>query len=220
MQGTKAGGIDFKVAREMAREIKSLHDLGCEVAIVIGAGNMFRGREARKEDMDRNTADYIGMIATIMNGMALEACLKLLGAETALLSALYVPKIAQNYSINEAVKALKEKKIVLLVGGTGNPYFTTDTAVILRALELVADVVLKATKVDGVYDKDPMRFPSAKKYDEISFQEAIEKNLKIMDQTAFSLCANNNLPVIISKFKRGALVKAVKGEKVGTLVRD
>ena len=219
-QGEKGWGIDFNVAREMAREIATLRDRGAKVAVVIGAGNMFRGREVRNKYLDRNTADYMGMIATVINAMALRGTLASFEVEAPILSAIHIPQVADAYTIEAAARAMQAGQVVLLAGGTGNPYFTTDTAVVLRALELNADVVLKATKVDGVYDKDPVKYPSARKYDSLTFQEALEKRLKVMDATAFALCANNRLPILVFRFKRGALEKVVMGETIGTTIHD
>lgn len=219
-QSEKGWGIDFNVARDMAREIAALRDRGAKVAVVIGAGNMFRGREVRNKYLDRNTADYMGMIATVINAMALRGTLQTFNMDAPILSAMHIPQVAEPYTIETAARLMSEDRVVLLAGGTGNPYFTTDTAVVLRALELTADVVLKATKVDGVYDKDPVKYPSARKYDALTFQEALEKRLKIMDATAFALCANNRLPILVFRFRRGALEKAVMGESIGTTIHD
>lgn len=219
-QGKKSGGIDFAVTREMAKEVIALFKLGAEVAIVVGGGNFFRGREVRNKDVERNVADYMGMIATVMNALALGEAIEKQKEEAVIFSAIHIPQVVQNYTINDAVLSLQGGKIVILAGGTGNPYFTTDTTVVLRALEMNADAVFKATKVDGVYDKDPMRYPSAKKFDKLTYQEAIEKKLKIMDETAFALCVNNDLVTRIFKYAKGSLVKAAAGEKIGTIITN
>ncbi len=214
--GNSAGGITPEGLSKVTTEIKEAAKNGVQMAIVIGGGNFWRGAT---KDMDRVTADYIGMLATVMNALALADALSAKGIPAVALSAFNVSKIAQLYTREKAVAYLNEGSVVILCGGTGNPFFTTDTTSALRALEISAEVVLKATQVDGVYDADPKKNPSAKRYDTLSFSEAIEKNLKIMDLAAFSLCRENELPVMVFDFhKTGNLAKAVAGEKIGTIV--
>lgn len=220
LQGKQRGGIDFAVVREMAKEVASLAKLGVEVAVVVGAGNFFRGREVRNREVDRSVADYMGMIATVMNAMALREALDGAGVKSIVLSAIHIPQVVQNYTIEDAIRAFNDGNVIVLGGGTGNPYFTTDTTVVLRALELNADAVFKATKVDGVYDKDPVRYSSAKKFDTLTYQEAIDQKLSVMDETAFALCVNNDIVTHVFKYAKGAFVKVATGEKAGTIITN
>lgn len=219
-QGAAVGGIDFTAVAVIARELAALHKLGAQVAVVVGGGNMFRGRDARNRSVGRVTADSLGMLGTIMNAMALRAVLERQPAEAVVFSAVPVAGMVEPYQLDEAARALRNKKIIILAGGTGNPYFSTDTAVVLRALELTAGAVFKATKTDGVYDKDPFVEKNAKKYDTLTYAIALKKKLGVMDQTAFALAANNDLPIVVFKFEPGALVAAAQGKKIGTIVQD
>jgi uridylate kinase len=216
LAGAGGSGIDPESLAETAAEIKTAVDGKLQMAIVIGAGNLWRGAG---KALDRVTADYMGMLATIMNALALKEALLNIGVPAVVRSAFEVSKVAGLYVRDEAVEQLNAGKIVFLAGGTGNPFFTTDTTAALRAAEIGADVLLKATQVDGVYDADPRQNPSARRYDTVSFDEAITKQLKVMDTAAFSLCRDNNIPIMVFDFhKKDNLRKAVAGEKTGTLV--
>jgi len=218
LAGDSGFGIDPAKA---ADEIKSVHDLGVSVVLVIGAGNIFRGMEAADKGMDRVTGDYLGMLATVMNAISLQDALEHSGIETRTLSAITVSQITEPYIRRRALRHLDKGRIVIVAGGTGNPYFTTDTAAVLRATELGAEVVIKATKVDGVFDKDPVLHADAVKYDTITFKEVLDQNLRVMDQTAFTLCKENKLPIrVLNMFDSGSLVKMLQGEKIGTLVTE
>lgn len=225
--GKESFGIDKELLLRLTQTIKKIHEEGLELAIVIGGGNIFRGKALADLKMAQSASDQIGMLSTLMNGIALEQSLKSLKCPVKLFSAVPCPTIAESYQWGKANSALSNGEVVIFVGGTGNPYFTTDSAAALRASEMHADILLKATKVDGIYDSDPKLFPNAKKYDEITYDEAIEKNLKIMDSTAFALCKNTSLPIfvfnmkklfelpvldILSKKSFGTFVKEVKHE--------
>lgn len=216
--GSGESGIDFTRIGGIAGEIKPLYDKKVQIALVVGAGNIWRGAG---KDLDRVTADYVGMLATVMNSMALCEVFRQKGISAQVQSAFEIPKLVRLYERDSALDYLEKGHVVILAGGTGNPYFTTDTSAALRACEIKAEVLLKATQVDGVYDDDPRKKPSAKRYAKLSFDEAIAKQLKIMDTTAFSLCRDNNLPVIVFDFYRpGNLSKVLSGdESVGTLVK-
>jgi uridylate kinase len=218
--GNKKGeGIDVDALTKIAKEIVKVQKAGIEVAIVCGGGNIWRYRDTKKAGIERTTSDYMGMMATIMNGVALQSTIEKLGVHSRVATSLDLPQIAEPYIRRRAIRHLEKKRVVICAGGTGNPYFTTDTAAALRAVELNCDVILKATKVDGVYDADPEKVKNAKKYTELSFQKAIEKNLKIMDQTAFSLCRESNMKIVVfNMHKEGAILEAAKGKKIGTLV--
>jgi len=217
--GDNSFGLDPDILREFAREIKSVHDAGVEVAVVIGGGNIYRGMNESDTGIERAHGDYMGMLATVINGMALQAALEKTGLFTRLLSAIKMEQIAEPYIRRRAMRHLEKKRIVIFGAGTGNPYFTTDTAGSLRAIEIKADVILKGTRVDGIYTADPEKDPTATKYDSITFRECIDKNLKVMDMTAFTLCMENKLPIIVFDMnKPGNLLRVVNGEKVGTLV--
>ncbi|HIC38794.1 MAG TPA: UMP kinase [Candidatus Marinimicrobia bacterium] len=221
LAGESGFGIDPSKALDLAREIKSIHDLGVSIVLVIGAGNIFRGMEAASKGMDRVTGDYLGMLATVMNAISLQDALEHVGIETRTLSAITVSQIAEPYIRRRALRHLDKNRIVIVAGGTGNPYFTTDTAAVLRATELKADVVIKATKVDGVYDKDPLLHNDAVMYDTITFKEVLNQNLRVMDQTAFALCKENNLPIrVLNMYESGSMVKMLQGEKIGTIVTE
>ncbi len=221
LAGKSGFGIDPSKALGLAREIKSVHDLGVSIVLVVGAGNIFRGMEAASKGMDRVTGDYLGMLATVMNAISLQDALEHVGIETRTLSAITVSQIAEPYIRRRALRHLDKNRIVIVAGGTGNPYFTTDTAAVLRATELKADVVIKATKVDGVYDKDPLLHNDAVMYDTITFKEVLNQNLRVMDQTAFALCKENNLPIrVLNMYESGSMVKMLQGEKIGTIVTE
>ena len=219
LMGKKGFGIDQERLMEYAREIKSVYDAGCQVAIVIGGGNIFRGIQAEKGGMDRVHGDYMGMLATVINSMAIQSALEGLGVQTRLQSAIKMEQICEPFIRRKAVRHLEKGRVVIFGAGTGNPYFTTDTAATLRAIEIEANVILKGTRVDGIYTADPEKDPAAKKYDTIKFEEVYEKGLEVMDMTAFTLCKENNLPIIVFDMnKAGNLMKLVQGDKVGTLV--
>ena len=219
LAGDKGFGIDPNKANNLAQEIKSIHDMGVSIGLIIGAGNIFRGIQAASKGMQRVTGDYLGMLATIMNAVCVQDALENLGSVTRTLSAITVAQIAEPYIRRRALRHLEKGRIVIVAGGTGNPYFTTDTAAALRATELGAEVLIKGTKVDGVYDKDPFLHSDAKLYEKISFKEAIQKELQVMDMTAISLCKENLLPSRVFNInKSGELKKLVLGEPIGTLV--
>ena len=221
LAGEEDFGIDPVKATQLAVEVKSIHDLGIDIGLVIGAGNLFRGMQAATKGMQRVTGDYLGMLATIMNAVCVQDALENLGTVTRTLSAITVAQIAEPYIRRRAIRHLEKGRIVVVAGGTGNPYFTTDTAAALRATELGAEVLIKGTKVDGVYDKDPVVHSDAIKYDRVSYTEAIQKELQIMDMTAISLCKENSLPIKVFDINRnGDLKKLILGESIGTLVGD
>jgi uridylate kinase len=218
--GDSSFGIDPAMVNRYAREIKSIVDLGVEVAIVIGGGNIYRGMNESETGIERAHGDYMGMLATVINGMAIQAMLEKQGMYTRLLSAIKMEQVAEPYIRRRAIRHLEKHRVVIFGAGTGNPYFTTDTAGSLRAIEIEADVILKGTRVNGIYTADPEKDPTAVKYDNISFKECIDKNLKIMDMTAFTLCMENKLPIIVfDMHEEGNLKRLVCGEKVGTLVK-
>ncbi|MCW7460083.1 UMP kinase [Leptospira bandrabouensis] len=214
-------GIDTNKTFSLAGQIKEVHDLGLEVAVVVGGGNMIRGETLAKSGMDRATADYMGMLGTIMNGLALQDACEKQGMFTRVLSAIEMKSVAEPYIRRRAVRHLEKNRVIIFAGGTGNPYFTTDTTASLRAVEVGCEVILKATKVDGVYTADPKKDPSAKRYLEVSFMESIKHRLKVMDSTALSLCMDNNMPIIVFDiFKAGNLRKLIDGEPIGTLISN
>lgn len=219
LMGNRQYGIDNERLKEYANEIKKVIDLGCEVAIVIGGGNIFRGLAGAAKGMDRVQGDYMGMLATVINGMALQGALEDAGIKTRLQSAIEMDKVAEPFIKRRAVRHLEKGRVVIFGAGTGNPYFTTDTAATLRAIEIDADVILKGTRVDGIYDSDPEKNASAVKYNSLTFEEVFEKGIKVMDMTAFTLSHENQLPIIVFDMnKKDNLVKLVSGEKIGTLV--
>ncbi len=219
LMGNKQYGIDNDQVLQYATDIKSVYDAGIEIAVVVGGGNIFRGLSAEKSGMDRAQADYMGMLATVINCMALQNALEAIGVETRLQSAIKMEQICEPYIRRRAMHHLELNKIVIFGAGTGNPYFTTDTAASLRAIEIQADVVLKGTRVDGIYTADPEKDPNATRYDEITFQEVFDKGLNVMDMTAFTLCYENKLPIIVFDMnKPGNFMKIAQGEAIGTLV--
>lgn len=219
LMGKKEYGIDPEILQQYARDIKYIHSKGLEVAIVIGGGNIFRGIQAKDSGIERVQGDYMGMLATVINGMALQSALENNGVITRLMSGLHIQQVCESYIRRRAVRHLEKGRIVIFAAGTGNPYFTTDSAASLRAIEIEADAVLKGTRVDGIYTADPEKHPEATRFDDISFKEVYEKGLKVMDMTAFTLCEENNLPIIVFDMnKPGNLTKLVEGEAVGTLV--
>jgi uridylate kinase len=204
----------------IANQVKTVIEMGVEIAIVIGGGNFWRGVAASANGMDRTTADYIGMLATIMNAMGLQDALEKKGVSSRVQSSITMREIAEPFIRRRALRHLEKKRVVIFAGGTGNPYFSTDTAAALRALEINAEILFKATKVDGVYDKDPKKYPGAKKYDELTFMEVLDKDLRILDSTATSLCMENNLPIVVFDITKPGNVKHVLlGKKIGTLVK-
>ena len=218
--GDKSFGIDNKIIEQIAEELKEIHELGVKVGIVIGGGNIFRGVAGEKQGMDRARADHIGMLATLINSLVLQDVLFLKNLPCRVMSALEVIKVSESYIREKALTHLEKGRILILACGTGNPFFTTDTAAVLRSLELKAEILFKATKVDGVYDKDPIKDPTAKKYDVLTFDEALQKNLKVMDTTAFSLARDYKIPILVfNLLKYGNIKRAVLGENVGTLIK-
>ena len=219
LSGEKGFGIDPERANFLAREVKSIHKLGVGVGLIIGAGNIFRGLQAADRGMDRVTGDYLGMLATIMNAISVQDALEQEGCETRTLSALNITQIAEPYIRRRALRHLEKGRIVIVSGGTGNPFFTTDSAAALRAKELNAEIVIKGTKVDGIYNDDPVKNPSAFKYDQISYDKVLRKNLRVMDLTAITLCKENNIPIQVFNIRQtGTLKNLVLGGNIGTLV--
>ncbi len=217
--GSKSYGIDHLVLQSTARQLKDIHALGVQVAIVVGGGNIFRGLSASETGMDRAQGDYMGMLATVINGLALQDALEKVGIPTRVLTAIEMHQIAEPYIRRRAKRHLEKGRMVIFTCGTGSPYFTTDTAAALRAAEIEAEVLLKATKVDGVYTDDPMKYPDAKKFDTIEYIELLKNNLKVMDSTAASLCRDNKIPIIVFNLRtEGNIKKVIMGEKIGTKV--
>lgn len=220
LAGDERFGINPSVLSFLADEIREAHELGVQVAVVVGGGNIFRGIAASAEGMDRSSGDYIGMLATVINGLALQDVLERKGVATRVQTAIEMRQLAEPFIRRRAVRHLEKGRIVIFVGGTGNPYFSTDTAAALRAMEVGAEVVFKATRVDGVYTADPLLDPSAKKFDELSYIEVLNRQLKVMDSTAISLCMDNLFPIVVFNLRQpGILRQLVFGEKVGTIVR-
>jgi uridylate kinase len=220
LMGEQNYGIDVDVARSVAEELKAVHDLGVQVAVVVGGGNIFRGVSKSAGNMDRSSADYIGMLATVMNAVVLQDALEKIEVDTRVLSAVDIPQLAESFIRRRAVRHLEKGRIVIFAAGTGNPYFTTDSAAALRALEIKADIILKATKVDGIYSEDPMLNPDAERYGEITYQQVLERQLRVMDASAISLCMDNNLPIVVFNMRQpGNIKRVVLGEQgVGTRV--
>jgi uridylate kinase len=221
LMGEKQYGIDAERVAQYAKDIKDVHDKGVQVAIVIGGGNIFRGLSAEKSGMDRVQADYMGMLATVINSMALQDALEKNGLKTRLMTAIKMEQICEPFIRRRAVRHLEKGRVVIFGAGTGNPYFTTDTAASLRAIEIQADAVMKGTRVDGIYTADPEKDSEAVRYDEITFQEVYDKSLNVMDMTAFTLCQENNLPIIVFDMnKPGNFMRISNGEPIGTLVKS
>ena len=221
LAGNSDFGIDPEKASYLANEIKSIHEIGLDIGLIIGAGNIFRGIEAASRGMDRVTGDYLGMLATIMNAISMQDALEKVNCQTRTLSAIDVKQISEPYIRRRAIRHIEKGRIVIVAGGTGNPFFTTDSAAALRATELGADIVIKGTKVDGIYDKDPIVHKDAIKYNNISFDQVLKENLRVMDLTAITLCKENNLPIQVFDIKiPGALKKIVLGEPIGTIVSE
>jgi uridylate kinase len=220
LMGEQTFGIDVDIAREVAEEIKQVHDLGIQVALVVGGGNIFRGLSKSAGNMDRSSADYIGMLATVMNAVVLQDALEKTGIQTRVLSAIHIPQLAEPFIRRRAIRHLEKKRIVIFAAGTGNPFFSTDSAAALRALEIKAEVILKATKVDGVYSADPMKDSTATRFDCITYQEVLEKQLKVMDASAISLCMDNNLPIVVFNMRKiGNIARVVQSNSgIGTRV--
>jgi len=219
LMGEKQFGIDNLRLSEYANEIKTLVETGVEVAIVIGGGNIFRGVQAEEGGMERTQGDYMGMLATVINSMALQSSLEKVGVDTRLQSAIELKQIAESFIRRRALRHLEKGRVVIFGGGTGSPFFTTDSAAALRAVEIDADVILKGTRVDGIYTEDPEKNPEATKYDEISFNEVYKRGIKVMDMTAFTLCNENGVPIVVFDMnKSGNLLRVAKGETVGTVV--
>lgn len=219
LEGDRGFGVDPKVVASIAQQIKDVRELGVDVVCIIGGGNFFRGVEGEKNGIDRATADYIGMLATVMNGLVMCDALEKIGVQTRVQSALEIKALCESYIRRRAMRHLEKGRVVIFAAGTGNPYFTTDTAAALRAVEMGAEVILKATKVDGVYDKDPVKHKDAKKFARLNYLNVIKKQLRVMDTTATSLCMENHLPIVVFDLtKPGNIRRVVLGEKIGTIV--
>lgn len=220
LAGDKGSGLDYQVVETLAEEIKGVHALGVQLCLVVGGGNIIRGATASREGLDRVSADYMGMLATVINALALQDILEKAGVQTRVMTAIRMESLAEPYIRRRAIRHLEKGRLIIFAGGTGNPFFSTDTASVLRALEVEADVVLKATNVDGVYTGDPRKDPTATFIPELSFQEAIVRNYAVMDANAFGLCKANNLPIIVFNINQpGAIARVLQGERVGTIVR-
>lgn len=219
LAGDQGNGISGDILNKVSSEIVSLHQTGCEIAIVVGGGNIHRGVAGATSGMDRATSDYMGMMATVINSLALQDALERKGVYTRVMSAIDMQEVAEPYIRRRAVRHLEKKRVVIFAAGTGNPYFTTDTTAALRANEIHADLIMKATKVDGIYDRDPMKFKDAKKFDKLSYIEVLNKEIKVMDSTAITLCMDNDMDIIVfNMFESGNIARVVKGENIGTLV--
>ena len=216
---TNGEPLDPAILKNLALSLKEIHSLGVQICLVVGGGNIFRGLSGSQSGVDRTTGDYMGMLATVINGLALMNALEKEGVPVRVQTAIPMEKIAESFILRRVVRHLEKGRIVILVAGTGNPYFSTDTTAALRASELGADAILKATKVDGIYDKDPAKFPDAVKFDKISYLDALEKRLAVMDSTAFSLCMDNRIPIIVFNMnKPGNIERVIEGQKIGTIV--
>ncbi len=219
LAGDQGYGITGEILNKISKEIKTLHETGCEIAVVVGGGNIHRGVAGATTGMDRATSDYMGMIATVINSLALQDALERSGVYTRVMSAIAMQEVAEPYIRRRAVRHLEKKRVVIFAAGTGNPYFTTDTTAALRANEIHAQLIMKATKVDGIYDKDPMKFKDAKKFDTLSYMDVLNKEIKVMDSTAITLCMDNDMDIVVfNMFEAGNIAKVVRGEKVGTIV--
>jgi uridylate kinase len=219
--GRHEHGIDAEMCASLASEIKEVHEAGVEMTLVVGGGNIFRGQvESKRFGLDRSVADYMGMLATVMNGLALQNALEQIGVQTRVMTAIQMHAIAEPYILRRAIRHLEKRRVVIFVAGTGNPYFTTDTAAALRATEIGCNVILKATKVDGVYSADPVKDKDAKKFKNLKFIDVLKQDLKVMDATAISMCMDNNLPIIVfNLLQKGNIKKVIYGEEIGTIVR-
>ena len=221
LQGPGQFGISSDVIEYVSEEIKSVYSLGVETAIVIGGGNIFRGVSSSSKGMDRSTADYMGMLATVINALALQDFLERKGLSTRVQTALEIKQVAEPFIKRRAIRHLEKGRIVIFASGTGNPFFTTDTAATLRALQMGADIIMKATKVDGIYDKDPVKNKDASKFAELTYMEILKKGLRVMDATSISLCMEENIPIVVfDLFEKGNIEKVIRGDKVGTIVRS
>lgn len=221
LAGSKNFGFDEEILLSFAKQVKELHDNGVQVAIVIGGGNIFRGLSGQNHGVDRATGDTMGMLATIMNGLALQNFIESVGVPTRVLTSISMPEVAEPYIRRRAIRHLEKGRIVIFSGGTGMPYFTTDSGGAIRAIEIHADILAKGTKVDGIYDKDPVKYTDAVKYEKISFEKAIVDDLKVMDATALSLCRENNMPIIVfNALEKGNMMRMVNGEQIGTIVTN
>jgi len=219
LAGSAGYGIDPAVLVTFARELQEVHEMGCELALVIGGGNIFRGLAASAQGIDRATGDYMGMLATVINALALQNALERLGVPTRVLSAIEMQAVAEPYIRRRATRHLEKRRVVIFAAGTGNPYFTTDTAASLRAMEIGAQVIFKATRVDGVYSADPETTPDATRFEELTYLDVLKRQLQVMDSTAISLCMDNGLPILVfNALRAGNIVKAIRGEAIGTLV--
>ena len=220
LAGDKGQGLDYSVVEALADELKTVHALGVHLCVVVGGGNIIRGAVASREGLDRVSADYMGMLATVINALALQDVLEKIGVDTRVMTAIRMESLAEPYIRRRAIRHLEKGRLIIFAGGTGNPFFSTDTAGVLRALEIEAEVILKATNVDGVYTADPRAHPDAEFIPELSFQEAIVKNYAVMDANAFGLCKANNLPIVVFNMNRpGAISRVLQGDRVGTIVR-
>ena len=222
LRGGKSGDpIDPDVLEKVCLQVKEVHELGVQIGLVIGGGNIFRGLPGAQRGVDRTTGDYMGMLATVINGLALMDCLEKMGVNVRVQSAIPMNEIAEPFILRRAIRHLEKRRVVIFVAGTGNPYFSTDTTAALRASEMHADIIMKATKVDGIYDRDPHKHPDAVKYDELTYIDALRQRLNVMDSTAFSLCLDNNVPILVFNLSEPHIImRAALGEKVGTLVRS
>jgi uridylate kinase len=222
LRGGKSGDpIDAGILEKVCAQVKELHELGVQIGLVIGGGNIFRGLPGAQRGVDRTTGDYMGMLSTVINGLALMDCLEKMGVDVRVQSAIPMNEIAEPFILRRAIRHLEKGRVVIFVAGTGNPYFSTDTTAALRASEMHADIIMKATKVDGIYDRDPKKHPDAVRYDQITFIDALRQRLNVMDSTAFSLCLDNNVPILVFNLAEPHIIKrAALGEKVGTLVRS
>ncbi len=221
LMGERQFGIDPVVLKSFASEVAEIHNLGVQIGIVIGGGNIFRGIQAAAHGIDKVSGDHMGMLATVINSIAFQNALEEVGVQTRLQSAIKMEQIAEPYIRRRAIRHLEKNRVVLFGAGTGNPYFTTDTAAVLRAIEIEAQVIIKATRVDGIYDSDPEKNPNAVKFEEITYRQVMEKDLRVMDQTAITLCSENNLPILVFNVnQKGNLKKLISGENIGTIVKN
>lgn len=220
LMGRNSYGLDPNVLSQYAMDIKSIIDIGVQVAVVIGGGNIYRGMNEKETGIERAQGDYMGMLATVINGVAMQSMLEKVGVQTRLQSAIKMDQVAEPFIRRKAIRHLEKGRVVIFGAGTGNPYFTTDTAGSLRAVEINADAILKGTRVDGIYDSDPEKNPDAKKFDSLTYQDAIRKNLKVMDMTAFTLCEENRMPIVVFDMnKEGNLLHIIQGKNIGTIVK-